>query len=447
MWDTWIYHHRNTFHLYYLTKAFGQLDGVGLAISRDGVTWLDRGKVIEKTADATWLGSGAVWPVMHSAGQEERFIMNFSEWRGDESLGRQTIFFAESSDLVHWTPLGASHEFRQDTRWYERNGRWDNIWPVSRPGGGYWGYWAATPKDRRVGFGFGASADGVSWQACEPALLDDVPWGMPEAHSPEVAAVHRWQDKYYALAGLDDLEPFVLGNDFADFRPGQTTFIADSPAGPFVPAAKNRRLLVGNSSYFTRFVDTPDGVLVNHHSWELRQGAPLNVDDDTVCMAPLKRAVWDDEGTLRLKWWERNEEAKARQVNLESPLIETAFDLAETLIVEGVMSLTSSPIGIYLQGTNGRGTGFLVRADGGVECGDIDDAGTGFERKGHVDRELALEHQAEFRLLRRGRLTEFYLNDYLMHCYCLPARGTGRIDLIGPAADFHDVQAWYCAHG
>ncbi len=446
MWDTWVYHYNNTFYLYYLTAVFGKplWHGVGLAISHDGVYWKDHGKIIEKAADATWLGSGAVWPTINSAGQEGKFIMNFSEFRGSESQGRQTIFFAESQDLVHWTPLGSQYEFRQETRWYEPNGRWDNIWPVRRPSGGYYGYWAATPKDGKVGLGFGESIDGVTWKALKPSVLCDVPLGPPAAKSPEVAAVYAWRAKYYALVGLDDLDPLV-NNNFTDFRPGHTTFVADSPLGPFAPAPKNRRLLIGNASYFLRFVETPNGVLVNHHSWEIFQGGPLNVENGTTCMTPLKRAVWDEEGTLRLKWWENNEEAKGRHVHVQSQLLDTAFDPQEMLILEGTMVLSSTLTGLYLQGMSDKGTGFLVYKNGRVEYGDVNRDGTDLKKAGYVDRDLVFEDIVRFRLIRKGRITEFYLNDYLMQCYCLPEHGTGRIGLIGSSDNYCSLRAWYGA--
>lgn len=445
MWDTWAYYYENIFYLYYLTAGFRErtFNGVGLAISNDGVFWKDCGKIIKRAVDATSMGSGAVWPVIGNAGQVEKFVMNFSEFRGSDSQERQTIFFAESRDLAHWTRMGSEYEFRQDARWYEPKGRWDNIWSVPRPGGGYYGYWAATPKDGKVGLGFGESIDGVTWEALEPPALRDVPLGPPVLRSPEVGAVHAWGGQYYALVGLDDLESTV-NNDFTDFRPGHTTFIADSPSGPFSPSPKNRRLLVGNASYFIRFVETPDGVLANHHSWEIRQGGLLNIEDGTTCMTPFKRAVWDEAGVLRLKWWENGEKAKGRQVHLEA-LWDTAFDTKEMLIIEGMMLLSSAPVGLYLQGGDNRGTGFLVYRNGLVEYGDLNRDGTCFEKKGYVDRELALEDVAHFRLVRKGRITEFYLNDYLMQCYCLPEHGTGRVDLVGSHDDFRELQAWYGA--
>jgi len=66
-----------------------------------------------------------------------------------------------------------------------------------------------------------------------------------------------------------------------------------------------------------RFIDTPHGVLVNHHSWEIDSSEIGGMDSSTAQMAPLKSAIWDEEGTLRLMWWEGNERAKGRPLRIE----------------------------------------------------------------------------------------------------------------------------------
>ena len=461
IWDTWIYYHEGKFYLYYISpgnlKTFGGWDCVALATSNDGVHWKEHGKILTAAEGVAWLGSGAVWPVRDSNGRG-KFIMNFSEWRGPEdSSGKQSIFFAESRDLIHWQRLGPEYEFRPDTRWYQPNGRWDNIWPVPRREGGYYGYWAATPKNKKVGLGFGESLDGMTWRALEPPLLPEVPLGPAVAESPEVGAVHLWRNRYYALVGLNGTHP-IVDDKMTVFRPGETTVIGDSPFGPFHLATKNCRLLVGNASYFTRFVDTPDGVLVNHHSWEVDPNVDLGVDANRVYMAPIKKAQWDDEGTLRLMWWEQNNLAKGEQLPVSSAksladsrpaLLETFFDPNRILILEGVMPLPDSkdaaPAGLYLQGTGDAGTAFFVRRNGAVDYGSMRIDGTRFEKQDSVYRDLPVKDSTRFRLIRKGRITEFYLDDYLMQCYCLPEKGTGRLGLIGPADVFRELTAWYVA--
>jgi len=447
LWDTWMYYHEGIFYLYYNPSPRGPKgltntwSGVALAISSDGIHWQEYGEVIEKPPEVVFTGAGAVWP----AG--DRFIMNFSEWRGPigEDSGRQTIFFAESRDLIHWQPLGSEYEFRQDERWYEPNGRWDNIWSIPRPEGGYYGYWAAAPKNKQVGIGFGESDDGISWRALPPALIEGtVPSDKAVVQGTEVSGAYYRQGKYYVLLRPSTNLDIV-------------TMVSDSAGGPFQPAPQNHRLMTDTTSYFLRFLDVGDDVLVNHHSWEVPLGGRLEIDPERVYLAPLKRAQWDDKGTLRLMWWEQNNLAKGKSLPISPiksipgslPLLDSLFDPQETLILEGMMSLPDSkdkaPTGLYIQGTGKKGTGFLVYQNGRVEYGDMSSDGSAFEKIGHADRGLQFEEKAHFRLILKGSLTEFYLNDYLMQCYSTSEPGTGRIGFIGSESDFDELKAWYCA--
>lgn len=230
------------------------------------------------------MGTGSTWksPDFETDG---KFLMNFSEWKGL----RQTIFFAESTDLVHWTRLPNQYEFKQDTRWYQPDGRWDCIWTIPRSGDGLYGYWTATPKPETGGqFGFGKTADGISWEALEPPETPGVGGG-------EVGAIEKIGNRYYMMFGTGGI---------------MVTLVADKPEGPFQAAKRNFRLLSGHT-YFSRFFPTPDGVLVNHHSI-----AP----DGQVYFGTLKEAVVDNEGTLRLGWWKGNEKMKHEPVEVKLPL-------------------------------------------------------------------------------------------------------------------------------
>lgn len=442
LWDTWVLHHHQRFFLYYmmLDKAFTKGLGIGLFTSRDGVHWSHHGKLEGIGSD------GGTWPAVTSDGEPQEFIMpTGSDKAGGDGIRKaKRSGFAKSHDLIHWTRLGAEFDFKQDLDMYE--GRFDGaaIWPVRRPDGSYFGYFTAYPKGNEPGFGFAESHDGRQWKVLKPAILSNLELGPPNARSPEVCAVYLRDGRFYAFAGLDDLKPQV-NEDFTDFRPGITVFVSDNPGGPFRPAAKNRRVLVGNASYWLRFVDTPEGVLASHHCWEIIQGRVLDVDLEKCFMAPFKRAEWDGEGAIRLKWWAGNEKAKGRPISLKRQLFETVFSPQETLILEGELNFSSKKTGLFLEGTADRGTGFFVHEGGLVEYGDVRKDGHEFHKRGHVDRELNLSQSARFRLVRKERITEFYLDDFLMHCYCLPELGTGRISLIGSDNGFRALRAWYCA--
>ena len=423
MWDTWLYLHQGEYYLYYLANSRGQWDNISMARSPDGVHWTELGRVLSKGRGVTWMGTGSTWK-SPNFDKDAKFFMNFSEWKGP----RQTIFFAESKDLVHWTRLGNEYEFVQDERWYERNGRWDCIWTIPRPGGGLYGYWTATPKKEAGGrFGFGETLDGITWKALAPPKVTGAGEG-------EVGAIEKIGDQYYMMFGTGGL---------------MVTLVAERPEGPFVAARKNLRLLAGHT-YFARFFPTADGVLVNHHSI---------ARDSQVSFGSLKATRLDDEGTLRLAWWKGNEKMKGRAVAVKPPasrvgelpavdMVETPFDASRGVILEGTLKLPASqaakPVGLYLAQTNDSGTAILIHAGGVTEFGPMCADGTGFKGEHRVDREWKFGATARFRLLLKGSLVEFYVDDLLMQCYSLPQKAAGRVGLIqaGDANAVTSLKAW-----
>ena len=414
MWDTWLYLYDGTYYLYYLAKSGPQWDNISMATSPDGVHWEELGRVLWKRDDVTWMGTGSTWSSPNFK-LDCRFQMNFSEWKGP----RQTIFFAESPDLIHWVRLGDEYEFKQDTRWYELDGRWDCIYIIPRPDGGLYGYWTATPKPETGGkFGFGQSMNGVTWEALEPPKT----YGVGDG---EVGAVEKISGKYYMMFGTGGL---------------MVTLIADRPEGPFYAAEKNFRLLSGHT-YFSRFFPVLDRVLVNHHSI---------ARDGEVYFAPLKQAVVGDEGILRLAWWSGNEKMKHEEIDVK-PLVsgndtaivmlENTFDVDRGVILEGEMTL---PNGLYIECEQDHGAAIVVDVDGTAELGQINADGSGFQSEKQVDREMSFGEPARFRLLLEHSLLEFYLDDILIECFSLPGRTTGRIGVVrsGDSCDLGQLQAW-----
>ena len=373
------------------------------------------------------MGTGSTWKSPQFE-QDGKFFLNFSEWKGP----RQTIFFAESKDLVHWMRLGDEFEFVQDEHWYEKDGRWDCIWTLPRPGGGLYGYWTANALAGGE-FGFGESLDGLHWDALPPPQVVGAGIEGGRRHG-EVGAVEKIGAKYYMLFGH---YPFMV------------TLIADQPTGPFHRARKNYQVLAGNT-YFARFLPTPHGFLVNHHAI---------ARDGQVSFAPLKAAALDAEGTLRLGWWQGNEKSKHQAIALKSPappggdqpamaMIQPEFDPRAGLILEGTLKLPATkeakPVGLFVAQRDGAGTAILVQAGGITEFGPMRADGSGFKAEQRVDREWAFCEAARFRLLLKGSLIEFYLDDLLMQCYSLPHEAAGHIGLlpVGDPAAITALKAW-----
>ncbi|MHB9034026.1 MAG: glycoside hydrolase family protein [Anaerolineae bacterium] len=480
MWDTWLYYHEGTHYLFTLHQSQEKTpwDGISLATSRDGVHFEEQEPIIAKRPEAAWLGTGSTW----RAG--EQFVLNFSEDYG----GVQAIFMAVSDDLLHWERLGDAYRCGPDPRWYDntRSGRWDCIWALPRAGGGCWGYltarpWSRTPGVQYESVGMVESADGLHWQAAAPP---DIDWGArPRMDVHEVGAVEEIDGRYYMLLCYDESK---LGNRHASYtlgaRRGMYTFIADNPRGPFGPDYGAYRLLTSNApgsrmAHFCRFYRTPGDLLVIHHAIE-RSGH--------CWLAPLKRAVVDAAGNLRLAWWPGNEALKGESFpvdlvacrpvwplrpNLETSsverlainepnggallLLDNVFDLVQGLVLEAEISITPPDkrwggVGLYIESdeTPSRGTAFLLETRGCSEIGPLKPAERGWGYDFLPDD--MLEHGIQpggthhLRLLTRRSLAELYLDERLVQCYSLPETATGRIGLVleSGRASFAQVKAW-----
>jgi len=418
-WDTWMAFHEGCYYLYYATSETAPGDGFAVAASTDGLRWRDYGRVLVPSDQMVrYLGAGSVWK---EAGfpVTGRFLCNYSEWRQEGEASVQNLLFAWSKDLIHWHKYGDEAMFGIDECFYQKvkpdtRGpwewpRWDGMCVIPRPQGGYYGYWTATPKGA-LGFGFGKSIDGLHWQALEPPRIE---WSdPPEMYFVEVGGVHELEGQYYAMVG-----------DYASIHCGMFTLTAASPSGPFRPAVKNFGLLCNQSrmhAYFTRFLDTPGGVLVNHHV--LARGQFSDEYFETY-FAPLKRAVIKEEG-LYLAWWEGNDGLKRTPIEIFGmdgrPL---RFDPPAGILLEGRLDL---PGRLFVGHGAGTGTWIRVGAGGVTEIGPGNQDGTDFQPEERVDRQVLFPASPRFRLLLRQTMLEFYLDDLLIQCYMMetPTDGT-----------------------
>lgn len=468
MWDTWLYHHEGIHYLYHLHMVSSPGDGVALARSTDGVHWEELGEVIPKADDAEWLGTGSVFPV------GEKFMMNFSEMRN----GIQAIFFAESTDLVHWRRLEEEYRCDPDPRWYDDTpaGRWDCIYTLRKEGGGFWGYLTANPwtgEQRPSGLpyrsiGMVESDDGLHWRAIAPPVVewgDLLPSGMEEM--TEVGAIERIGRYYHLMLGSFG----AFGNAC-----GMYSFVGDHPCGPFRPDAGAYKLLTSGSrkmAYFTRFYRLWDDTLVNHHAISR---------SDMRWFSPLKRAVVDEEPHLRLGYWEGNEAAKGKKLPIDlatcrivnprrggaSLDVSTAnikatatnegalllfpepFQLERGLVLEGFMKVPRiedglSKLGIYFEVSDERGVAMVSNTSGTTEIGPVHpESVMDLRPEETIETGLSPGEEHEFRLLMRHSLTEFYIDDRLVQCYSIPEKSSGTLGFVfGPGKTaIWGLKAW-----
>lgn len=382
MWDTWMFFHEGTYYFFDLCNIGGPGNWIVLSTSRDGVQWREHGKVIEKLPDAVWLGTGHTWKSTNFE-RDGKFFMNFSEWRDKPDGSQQTIFFAESKDLLNWTRLDI--EFKPDPRWYEINkanqSRWDCIYAIPREGGGLYGYWTGNPIGR-VGIGFGESDDGVNWRCLAPPQIE---WCGKPWEGCEAGAVEQVNDSYY----------LILGGGF-DGEGGMFAFVADRPEGPFRAVKRNHRLLTSRghmSTYFARFFNLHGELLASHHSIQR---------DGDVRLGLLKRAVVDREGTMRLAWWQGNEKLKRQRLAKLDDIN------GRSVVIEGRLRIPSNGPSIVIS-TKTEEVTISASEDGVFEIGE-----------NRVNREMNYGSTPWFRLLIEGSLMEFYVDDILIQCYSLP---------------------------
>lgn len=418
-WDGWIYYHKGIYYLYYLISDHFVCDGFAVATSRDGVNWEDHGWALRHSDKMVrYLGIGSVWKDVRFP-ETRRFICGYSEWHMDGDKNVETILFAWSDDLLQWQKFDDSFEFRIDERFYTRmepdahgsweDPRWDGICVVPRLEGGYFGYWTATPKDF-LGFGFGVSEDSIHWEALEPPRIE---WGdRPKMYFIEVGGVHEIDGKYYAMLA-----------DYATTNCGMFNFVSETPYGPFRPSINNFSLLRNQSkmhAYFTRFLDSPDGVLVTHHT--LAEGQ-FSDEHYVVYYAPLKKAQVIDE-TLYLSWWEGNDKLKNREVKLNTSAEQIRFETNQGMVLEGEMTL---PGKLMINSDSETGIGIIVNDKGLTEIGPIKADWNGFKCEERVDREMSFGVSPRFRLLLNHTMLEFYLDDIFIQCYTMEKASIGTI--------------------
>jgi hypothetical protein len=340
----------------------------------------------------------------------------------------QRIFFAASDDLLRWRRLQT--ELGQDDRWYEPKGRWDTINTLPRAGGGLLGYWTASPRGR-AGFAIGQSDDGLRWSAAAPPQLD---WrNHKPARECELGDVDKIGERYYAMLGVGGT---------------MRTFVADAPDGPFAAATRNFVLLQGHG-YFTRFVRSPEALLVVHHSISHQRHLRKMLN----YTAPLKRAVVDGQGTLRLMWWAGNEKLKGEAIPVPAPtgaeagkpaILPARFDAARGFIVEGTFKRPpgNEPVGLILEAEDDWAGAFLIDSDGACRAGHLKSDGSGFAPAFRVQRDRGFADTVRFRLLVRHTMAELYLDDELFHVLSLPLWSTGRIGLLGSNPHVEGWEAW-----
>jgi hypothetical protein len=457
--DGFVLWHQGQFYLYsmYMPAAGddSHFRNVWLATSHDGVHWKDVGQVIKDAPFNIWAMS------VHQVG--DRFIMNHGSF---SRPGVQNVIrFWESRDLIHWTFLGYDADLFPDARWYKSDSRLDCMSVVRVAENGrlkYFGF-ATGPG------GFLESDDGVHWSGKPQPQVE---WGAvqppptpPDEGGFEVGGCHEINGKFYLVGGWF--------NYMGSTGYGVYTLIADTPYGPFRADAPAYRLC-GNSgrwvALWARFCPTDQELLVNGYMY-----SGYTYETGETWLPPLKKAVVDSLGHLRLGYWQGNEAIKGSPINVELNLCKTVFpgaasrdcrsgfsgdrlqvqaepernsilrtnipttvavldntlDFKKGVVIEGTIQATcrdrrlvASSVGFYLEESPGEGTAILLHSYGRTEIGRMTLIGrANFEPEDTIGpgcaapAGIAPHRDHTFRMLARGNLFELYLDDKLVQTF------------------------------
>ena len=238
LWDCWILRHEGKYYLFHLALKKERLgkggwDGINLALSDDLIHWEEYGRVLDKSPDAEWIGTGTVQKI------GDRFIMNFSE---EKPAGRQRVYFAESRDLLHWERL--PEVCRPDGVYYmdgaERIAncipRWDSIGVVDAMednGPPYYGFVTSNTlqyelPNKSGSLGLVTSEDGLNWK-CLPNAFPDTS-AFPQFEVPEHFEING---RHYVTFCTSSYLGFRFDDLSEDMSGGTFYVVSDSLTGPY----------------------------------------------------------------------------------------------------------------------------------------------------------------------------------------------------------------------
>ena len=282
-------------------------ESVWLATSQDGVHWTDYGVVLKSEG----FKNNRVWK-QYIAKVGNRYIMDFGAFT-DQGTNNNLLRFYESDDLIHWKHL---YDVPINSNFYRADGRWDHMFMIpkdeTKHDAGYLGYMVADPVDHG-GFGMMESPDGIHYHPIKaPEILADF-----EIPTLEVGGIEKFDDKYYLLGGNVNHYGF---NGY-----GVYTYVADSPMGPFRPDMAAYRL-TGTSGidgdYYIHVLaafvkDSPDNLVSDPFTFMSSPGT----DGRGVWFLPMRKAIVDDHGHLRLAYWKQNDLAKGSEVKVDPTVV------------------------------------------------------------------------------------------------------------------------------
>ncbi len=273
------------------------------AVSEDGVHWNDVGPII--TAPFIVYAMN-VW----QAG--DRFYLNHGSFttlypdspepRG--SSDKQNVLrFWESADLRNWNYMGEEFDVYPDSRYYDPDSRLDCMDVISLEEEGRTAFYGIASGPG----GWLRSEDGIRWEGLPAPKFE---WGRFRPPGEVPFEWSGWQQiggKFYAFGGHSG----YAGNiGYCVF-----TVVGESVRGPFRPDLLAYRLS-GNSDRSVHIWARPcragGDLLFSSYMYD-----GYGYTEGNAWLPPLKKGIVDDDGHLRLAYWEGNESIKDQEIEVD----------------------------------------------------------------------------------------------------------------------------------
>ena len=147
-------------------------------------------------------------------------------------------------------------------------------------------------------------------------------------------------------SGMDDgIWYSILGR-----RGSMVVYISENPTGPNIEQERNSQILKPRHTYFSRLCTYGGKLLLNHHSMFGPLCHTERGDLPKAYLAPLKKVIFDEEGIMRIHYWQGNDCLKGDIIPLEStaPLEGVKFftgsaDFVQGIFIEGTVDLARKP--------------------------------------------------------------------------------------------------------
>ena len=296
MWDPTVLYFKGYYYMMSMHfEKTNDWNGMWLAKSPDGVHWEDVGRVLTEDMYVCKMFA-------HIVG--DKVVINHGSLSRRPNTDNDMLRFFESEDLINWTHL---YDQNPDPAYYHPVERWDHMYVIQEDDG-YYGYVVGVPHEQfQSAWGMMKSSDGIHFDILPPPQIE---WGeVPQWKMFEGGGCEKIGEKYYYIGGTTAY--------CRSWGYGLYTFVSDMPTGPFHPDEKAFRLCGFSTLPGRVFIQNLAAFCKGEDGEILISNAIDGGGAERIFLLPIRKAVVDNDGHLRLGYWKNNEKAKGKQYAID----------------------------------------------------------------------------------------------------------------------------------